>query len=140
MSDIFDLLGDSASKKPKKDDNAEQDDGLDFLGGFKKKVTGGDLKGKRQSDDADGGGLPIDIADLPADQKQVMFMMLRDRTAKTKGLRADEIAERVDVEDLQGTLETLVDNNWLVMRGDAYRVNFKRKKGRLDNLFSALED
>lgn len=139
MSDIFDLLGDAASKKPNNDDDNTQDDGLDFLGGFKKKVTSGELRPKGNDGD-DAAGLPLDIADLPDPQRQVMFMMLRDSKAKTKGLNFDEIADRVDIADLENTLNTLVTNNWLIIRGDAYRVVFKRKKGRLDNLWSALED
>lgn len=143
MSDIFDLLGDN-SKKPKKR-QAEENDSLDFLGGFKKKVQRGEFSSSKRNDNQDG-VTALDIANLPEDQKRIMFALLRDKTAKTHGWSFEQLYDEFgDDGTLEPTLEALIDANWLSVLGEApderYKVNLKRKRGRLsDNLWSALDD
>ena len=142
MSDIFDLLGDSSKKKPKKE--ASNDDGLDFLGGFKKKVKKGELSTRRKPDTD--GITALDIADLPEAEKQIMFMMLRDQTAKKDGLTADDVQDRIQgEEDVHDTLAELAKEKWLLVSGrppdELYRVNLKRRRSTLSkDIWSALED
>lgn len=143
MSDIFDLLGDSSKKKKAKQENAAQQDDLDFLGGFKEKVKSGDYSSRKADKDQEG-VTPLDIANLPEDQKQIMFMMLRDQQAKREGLSLSDIESRIGA-DVQSTIAKLVKENWLIIVEQQpekrYRVNLKRRRSRLsNNLWSALED
>ena len=143
MSDIFDLLGDSSRKKAKKS-QADTGDDLDFLGGFKKKVKRGEYSSTKRNDPD--GVTTLDIAGLPEDQKQLMFLLLRDKTAKSEGLTHDALYEQFgDAMNLDDILHTLSEENWLSVIGsppdERYKVNLKRKRSRLnDSLWSALED
>jgi hypothetical protein len=83
-------------------------------------------------DDTDkpSGVTPLDIAGLPADQRRVMFVLLRD----SEGLSADALQKKVpEVENLGDTLTELITQGWLVRFGDSpneyYKVNLRPKRG-----------
>jgi hypothetical protein len=91
-----------------------------------------------QLDDEDNGqpaGLtPLDIAELPDQQRQVMFALLRDSRASSGGVTREALYERFgDFDDLDGVLNELTQNNWLIRQGEAaivrYKVNLRRKRG-----------
>jgi hypothetical protein len=91
-----------------------------------------------QLDDDDNGqpaGLtPLDIAELPDQQRQVMFALLRDSRAAAGGVTREALYERFgDFDDLDGVLNELTQNSWLIRQGEAatirYKVNLRRKRG-----------
>lgn len=142
--DIFDMIG--AAKKRKQDkaeveQQAQGEDALDFLGAFKKKVTSGDSL-KQASEQS--GITPLDIAELPEDQKRIMFSMLRDQKASSDGVTVSELQEQFGAdEELTDTLTQLTEEAWLVVAGtppdERYKLNIRRKRGRIGNVWSALE-
>jgi hypothetical protein len=84
--------------------------------------------------DQPAGLTPLDIADLPERQRQVMFALLRDSRASASGVTLDALREKFsNVEDLDGILADLTQNNWLIRQGEAatirYKVNLRRKRG-----------
>ncbi len=99
-------------------------------------------------DDDDGqpaGLTPLDIADLPEQQRQVMFALLRDSRASAGGVTLDMLQEKLsEIEDLDSVLNDLTQNNWLIRQGEAatvrYRVNLRRKRGSSlgGNIWSSL--
>ena len=104
-------------------------------------------RGKKPVEDKDSGITPLDIAGLPAEQKQIMFWMLRDKIASSIGVSFDVLQNQfsdIDSETLDEILEALTDDQWLVMDGkppnELYKLNLRRKKGRLSSdIWSALE-
>jgi hypothetical protein len=77
---------------------------------------------------------PLDIADLPDPQRQVMFALLRDSRSSSGGVTREALHERFsDFDDLDGVLNELTQNNWLIRQGEAatvrYKVNLRRKRG-----------
>jgi hypothetical protein len=98
-------------------------------------------------DDSDqpAGLTPLDIADLPEPQRQVMFALLRDSRASASGVTLDVLYEKFsEFEDLDSTLDELTKNNWLIRQGEAatirYKVNLRRKRGSTlgGNIWSSL--
>ncbi|MCI0709347.1 MAG: hypothetical protein L0154_04210 [Chloroflexi bacterium] len=85
-------------------------------------------------DDEPRGGLtPLDIADLPAAQRKVMFSLLRDTKAATEGITRATLFEKLDApDDFEETLNSLVTNGWLIAVGEEdsrrYKVNIRRKR------------
>lgn len=85
-------------------------------------------------DDEPRGGLtPLDIADLPAAQRKVMFSLLRDTRAATEGITPADLFEKLDApEEFEETLHSLVTNGWLIAVGEEdsrrYKVNIRRKR------------
>ncbi|MCB9437896.1 MAG: hypothetical protein H6673_13050 [Anaerolineales bacterium] len=141
--DIFDMIGAAKKRKQQKEEAEQQqsEDALDFLGSFKKKMTSGESSKPAEQ----AGVTPLDIADLPEDQKRIMFSMLRDQKASSDGVTLDELQEQLGAEEsLTDTLTQLADEEWLVVAGtppnERYKVNLRRKRGRLrGNIWSALE-
>jgi hypothetical protein len=85
-------------------------------------------------DDQPPGMTPLEIADLPMEQRQVMFSLLRDPQAATDGITLASLQERTDdPEALPGMLADLTKNGWLVQYGEPpgvrYKVNLRRKRG-----------
>ncbi|MBZ0318710.1 MAG: hypothetical protein K8L91_20010 [Anaerolineae bacterium] len=77
---------------------------------------------------------PLDIVDLPAHQKEVMLLMMRDHEAATAGISIEELRRRLNnPPHLETTLAELTGNNWLLMMGEApnflYKVHLKAKRG-----------
>jgi hypothetical protein len=98
-------------------------------------------------DDSDqpAGLTPLDIADLPEPQRQVMFALLRDSRASASGVTLDVLrAKFSEFEDLDSILDELTQNNWLIRQGEAatirYKVNLRRKRGSTlsGNIWSSL--
>jgi hypothetical protein len=92
------------------------------------------LTNKLDDDDEQPAGLsPLDIADLPGDQRKVMFALLRDTKAATQGIDSEELATNLEnPENLQDTVAELVKSGWLIEMGEApnfrYKVNIRRKR------------
>lgn len=98
-------------------------------------------------DDQPAGLTPLDISDLPEDQRQIMFWMLRHPKASAGGVTPDTIREHFDdVENLNDLLDDLTRNNWLIRMGEApaehYKVNLRRKRpSKLSaNMWASLSD
>ena len=84
--------------------------------------------------DQPAGLTPLDIANLPESQRQLMFALLRDSRASATGVTLDALHEKFsDTEDLDAILDDLTQNNWLIRQGEAatirYKVNLRRKRG-----------
>lgn len=99
-------------------------------------------------DDEPSGITPLDIADLPTVQRQIMLALLRDHHASTDGVSVAALRSRMidDSADLDGTLSELARKGWLVALGEGanvrYRVNLRPKRGSSAsaNLWSNLSD
>ncbi|HVO44609.1 MAG TPA: hypothetical protein VMT34_18410 [Aggregatilineales bacterium] len=107
------------------------------------------LRAQIGGDDDDGpsGLTPLDIADLPTQQRQVMFVLLRDPQASTEGITLEALQERMeDIDALADILADLTKNGWLVPYGEPpgirYKVNLRRKRGGglEGNLWASLSD
>ncbi len=84
-------------------------------------------------DDQPTGLTPLDLLDLPEDQRRVMTLVLRDPQAGTGGVPLHTLQEKLsDLDTLAETLDGLVENNWLIVLGDPpnlhYKVNLRRKQ------------
>ena len=99
--------------------------------------------------DEDGAGLsPLDLADLPGDQKLIMLTLLRDSASGFDGVAGEALRAKVDgkVTQFEATLELLAQQGWLIVLGDApqqrYRLNFRAKRGSTSgfNLWTILTD
>jgi hypothetical protein len=98
-----------------------------------------------EDNDQPAGLTPLDIAELPDHQRQVMFALLRDSRASSGGVTLEALHERFgDFQDLDGVLNELTQNNWLIRQGEAatvrYKVNLRRKRGSTlgGNFWSSL--
>lgn len=95
-------------------------------------------------DDTSGGLTPLDIAGLPQEQRQIMFFLLREKTASTQGVSLKMLQEHLaEIEDIPAILNELIRNNWLIELGEPpnthYKVNLRPKRGsQLDSLWSSL--
>ena len=92
------------------------------------------LTNKIGDDDEPSRGLtPLDIADLPAPQRKVMFSLLRDTKAATEGIGFDQLSENLGYpENLTETIAELMKSGWLIEIGEEnrrYKVNIRRKRG-----------
>jgi hypothetical protein len=99
-------------------------------------------------DDRPSGMTALDIADLPASQRRVMFALLRDTQAGAEGVTASDVAARLDdASGLADALDALTRLGWLIRRGEPprerYKVNLRRRSrgGGLDmNVWALLVD
>jgi hypothetical protein len=87
-------------------------------------------------DDDDSGGItPLDIVDLPDDQRKIMLWMLRDRETAAKGITPESLQTSMkDAPDnCVAILEKLAHNGWVVTIGEPpqlrYKVYLRRKRG-----------
>jgi RsiW-degrading membrane proteinase PrsW (M82 family)/CRP-like cAMP-binding protein len=76
-----------------------------------------------------------DIADLPADQKAIMSLLLKDPIAATQGMSIDQIQKNVpEVANIPEVLAALTKATWLIQMGVEprlrYKINLARKRGR----------
>jgi hypothetical protein len=86
----------------------------------------------------EGGISALDLADLPAVQRKIMRLMLREVQATDAALRqmmdAQPEDERLSSADFDQGLAWLSEHHWLireVVEQEArYKVNFRRKAGR----------
>ncbi len=91
------------------------------------------LTNKIGDDDEPSRGLtPLDIADLPAPQRKVMFSLLRDTKAATEGISLEQLSENLgEPENLPDTIAALIKSGWLIEIGEEnrrYKVNIRRKR------------
>jgi len=104
------------------------------------------LSARFQDDDA--GLSPLDLADLPGDQKLIMLALLRDSASAFDGVPDDALRAKVDgkVEQFDPTIELLTRQGWLIALGEPahlrYRLNFRAKRGSHSsiNLWTILSD
>ena len=102
----------------------------------------------RLQDDGAGGLSPLDLGDLPDEQKQIMLALLRDPDSGFEGVTEQALREKLDgkVEKLDETLEQLTHQHWLIRLGEAprvrYRINFRAKRGNISslNVWNILSD
>lgn len=96
----------------------------------------------------DGGISPLDLADLPADQKKIMLTLLRDQGKSPDGITADILRKAVgnEVENFDETIATLQKDGWLTLSGDEPNIRFRiafrprRAKQTAFSLWSVLSD
>ena len=85
----------------------------------------------------EGGISAIDLADLPPNLRKLMRMMLREVEMEYERLvqaaQSMKKSEFTDQAELDKSLATLVENGWLIQRGQGevkyYRVNLRKKAG-----------
>lgn len=103
----------------------------------------------RLDDDEPGGITPLDLADLPPEQKAIMLTLLRDQAGSAQGVTGDALRAKVAarVGDFEAVLSELNRLGWLIVSGEApnlwYRVNFRAKRsshGGALTLWSVLSD
>jgi hypothetical protein len=90
----------------------------------------------------------LDIADLPEDQRRVMFLLMRDpKGSSSAGMALDELKKKLsDMETLPDVLSDLTKNGWLIRMGDPpkehYRANLRRKRASKlgASLWASLSD
>lgn len=86
-------------------------------------------------DDEPSGISPLDIADLPEEQKRILLWMLRDRSAASEGVTAEMVQSKLDnaPADCSTILNGLARSGWVIALGEPpnarYKVNLKRKRG-----------
>ncbi len=105
------------------------------------------LSSRLQGDDVSGIS-PVDLADLPIEQRQMMLALLRDSTSTFDGVKLETLREKLQGKDeyFDETLALLVRNRWLIALGEApnlrYRLNFRAKRGSNSdfNLWMVLTD
>lgn len=105
------------------------------------------LSGK-MGDEEPTGITPLDITDLPTDQKQVMLSLLRDQAGMSDGVTGDMLRSKLSskIEDLEQTVNDLSRLGWLIVSGEApnqrYRVNLRAKRASTSvfGLWSILSD
>lgn len=107
------------------------------------------LAAKLGNDDQDkpAGLSPLEIADLPEEQRQVMFGLLRDTSAATSGITLEGLQTKFSYLDgLSQVLADLTKNGWLIKLGEQphirYRVNLRRKRAASlgANVWALLSD
>jgi hypothetical protein len=82
-----------------------------------------------------GGITPLDITDLPQDQKQLMLALLREQGGAVDGVSRESLNIKWSdkLSNLDATLAELARNGWLIVLGEApnqrYRVNLRAKRG-----------
>lgn len=105
------------------------------------------LSSRLQGDEVTGIS-PVDLADLPIEQRQLMLILLRDSTSAFDGVKLETLREKLQSKDehFDETLAQLVHNRWLIVLGEApnlrYRLNFRAKRGSSSdfNLWMVLTD
>ncbi|MFQ3567566.1 MAG: hypothetical protein SNJ59_11265 [Aggregatilineales bacterium] len=78
---------------------------------------------------------PLDIADLPNEQKQIMLFLLREHSGPDGAVEVETLRTRLKekVHDFDSALKSLMANGWLIEMGEApnqrYRVNLRVRRG-----------
>jgi hypothetical protein len=84
-------------------------------------------------DEEPGGITPLDITDLPSDQKQLMLALLREQAIEGVTYDSLNLKWSDKLNSLDATLGELANNGWLIVSGEApnlrYRVNLRAKRG-----------
>ena len=86
-------------------------------------------------DEEPSGITPLEIADLPDNERRIMLWLLRDRTAASVGVTAEVLQTSMDdaPQDCKGVLQALAKDGWLISMGESpsilYKVNLRRKRG-----------
>ncbi len=98
-----------------------------------------------ENDKKSAGLTPLDIAELPDAPRRVMFVMLRNPIASSKGLSFEDLRTKFDdIENLEEILADLVRQSWLVQMGEApterYKINLRRKRGSSLSMWTSLSD
>lgn len=92
------------------------------------------LDSQADDDKDDTTGLsPLDVADLPDDQRQVMLTFFRHGKHSGGVLTLASLQQRhAGIKHLDRILRVLTENNWLIRLGEApderYKVNFRRRR------------
>ena len=102
----------------------------------------------RLQDEGSSGLSPVDLAELPDAQKQIMLAMLRDPASAFEGVPRDSLIEKLQgkIDQIDETLTQLVRLHWLIVLGESprlrYRLNFRAKRGSTSslNLWNILTD
>jgi hypothetical protein len=95
------------------------------------------LNKKLELEKKEGGISPLDLAELPPKLRNIMRMMLRevdmyhaDLVEAVEDMPNDM---RLDARELDQALQVLVEQGWLIRRGEGdklnYQVNLRRKPG-----------
>lgn len=79
----------------------------------------------------------LELSELPGSLRKIMRMMLREVVMKYSDLLvavdSQPALKQMSRSELNSSLKTLVEQNWLISTGDgeflAYRVNLRRKAG-----------
>jgi len=104
---------------------------------------------QRLGDEEPGGITPLDLTELPPEQKAVMLTLLRDQAGSVQGVTGSDLRARVAarVVDFDGVLAELERLGWLIVSGEApnlyYRVNFRARRanqGGVLSLWAVLSD
>lgn len=106
------------------------------------------LSARLEQDEQPSGLSPVDLADLPPEQKIIMLTMLRDSASGFEGVAAESLKEKVreKAPNFDETLAQLVGLGWLIPMGEPanmrYRLNLRAKRGSVSgfNLWSILSD
>jgi hypothetical protein len=91
---------------------------------------------------------PLDIVNLPDEQRRIMLWMLRDQEASVNGVTLDSLMARLQnaPADCRALLLDLSQNGWVIRTGEApherFKVNLRRKRGSTQGfgLWSILSD
>ncbi len=104
-------------------------------------------KGPVDDQDKPAGLSPLEIADLPEEQRQVMFGLLRDTNAATGEIALEALQQKfLHLDRLSDVLADLTKNGWLIKLGELphvrYRVNLRRKRAASlgANVWASLTD
>ena len=105
------------------------------------------LDGRLDSDKPEGIS-PLDIAELPRTQRQVMFFLLRDQHAALEGLTLEAVHHQFESETEAHLVEALAElckAGWLILFGEPpnvhYKANLRRKRGtQLSGVWSFVMD
>ena len=94
------------------------------------------------------GVTPLDIADLPRLEQQIMFFMLRNQQAAIEGVTLEMLHIKFPDQPEAKIVETLAElfkNGWVIPLGESsnahYKINLRRKRGASFNgVWSKLLD
>lgn len=98
--------------------------------------------------DDPGGITPLDIVDLPSEQRQIMLSLLREQAGMAEGVSIEFLNTKFagKITDIDAVLADLVRDGWLIVLGEKpnlhYRVNLRAKRGSNASfgLWSVLSD
>lgn len=78
---------------------------------------------------------PLDIVNLPDEQRRILLWMLRDQEASTSGITADKLTSQLPNTPTNAAdiLNDLARGGWLISVGEPphvrFKVNLRRKRG-----------
>lgn len=79
---------------------------------------------------------PLDIADLPDGEKQIILLLLREHSGPDGAVEVETLRARLKekVANFDAAFKSLMANGWLIEMGEApnqrYRVNLRARRGR----------